>query len=126
MTESIYIAIIFAAFLVKHFLADFPLQFPFMVIGKGKEKDWILPLFAHASIHGILTFLILIVVTKNVLFSLSVSLLEIIVHLSIDRVKASPYLLGRFKDTSKPVFWWCLGLDQLAHGLCYVAIAASI
>lgn len=114
-----------ALFLIKHFIADFPLQIQWMVFGKGKVKGWILPLLAHASVHGALTAFILMFYV-NILTALAIGGLEIIAHFSIDRVKASPNLLGGFKDISNPVFWWCLGADQLVHGLCYVAIVSNI
>ncbi len=95
-----------------------------MVFGKGRGQGWILPLLAHASVHGAFTALIVGLWTGNILLAIGIGALETVAHFAIDRIKASPKLLGRYKDVSQPVFWWCLGLDQLAHGLCYVAIAS--
>lgn len=120
------ILFLLALFLIKHFLADFPLQSQWMVFGKGKEKGWILPLAAHASVHGILTTLIIFAATFDLVLALLIGGLEAVAHFSIDRVKASPNLLGRFKDISKPSFWIALGADQLAHNLCYLLIVYSV
>lgn len=110
------LALFWPLFLFKHFLADFPLQTPYM-LGKCKRGfRWVLPLATHCLVHAVLTSLILFFYTDH---WLSFALMEFVLHFVIDRVKASPDLGGRFKDLSKPPFWICLGADQLAHGLTY-------
>jgi hypothetical protein len=44
-------------FQFKHFIADYPLQGEYM-LGKFKDKGWMLPLFAHVGVHGAFTFII--------------------------------------------------------------------
>jgi Protein of unknown function (DUF3307) len=130
---------------IKHFVCDYPLQGKYM-LGKFKGgTDWILPLAAHASVHGGATFLIGLCVKPKSAFWLA--LFDLVVHFCMDRIKASPNMLGRYKALSSNemknilsyekttglaqfsdqlksnvYFWWALGLDQGVHHLTHYAI----
>lgn len=108
-------------FLIKHFLADFVLQTPWM-LGKAKRAGWALPLAAHCAVHAVFTLAILLVLSPALWW---LSLAEGLAHFAIDRVKAHPDLGGRWNPSQRE-FWWALGADQLAHGLCYVAILTAM
>lgn len=83
---------------IKHFLCDFPLQGRYM-LGKFKPgNEWILPLLAHASVHGVATFLIALCFKTKIAFW--VALFDMAIHFTMDRIKASPNMLGRFKALS--------------------------
>lgn len=107
-------------FQIKHFIADYPLQGKYM-LGKFRETGWVKPLAAHAGVHAFFTYAIvgylLIWFEKPgftwMLFALPA--FDFITHFTMDRIKASPNLLGRFKDMYDYKFWWCLGFDQLFH-----------
>lgn len=99
---------IFALFIVyqlKHFLADYPLQNSFM-LGKFKpNKDFILPLTAHCGVHSFFTLVIAsIFITSRGKFDfpfvLFLAALDFVAHFIMDRIKASPELLGKFKPLS--------------------------
>lgn len=113
-----------AVLLVKHFVADFPLQTPYM-LQKGKREGWAVPLLAHCTVHGAMTLALLMIVGAGLPLALSCAVAEAAAHFGIDRLKAHPDLGGRW-NPSQPQFWWALGADQLAHGLCYVAICAAV
>ena len=125
----------------KHFLADFPLQ-TFWMLGKFKAKGWVAPLAAHAGVHACFTSLIAGVVLYlghakcSYLVPVYLAAFDFVAHFAMDRVKASPKLLGRFKSlcyhdfvnkpsmtktrwegklTSNRYFWWSLGVDQAWH-----------
>jgi hypothetical protein len=119
-----------AAFQVKHFLCDYPLQRPYM-LRKGavgwnwtsrNNLNWILPLAAHAGVHALATLLIALVVNPRLGW---LSILDFVVHFVVDRVKASPQLGGRWTP-AQPYFWWALGGDQMAHHLTHYAIIAAL
>lgn len=121
---------------VKHFLADFPLQNAYM-LKKGQRGGWIVPLLLHVTVHWFLTIVVLSFVLLAyatsatfvpgvMLFILGLATAEAAAHFIIDRIKASPNMLGQYSDTKTPAFWICLGADQLAHNLCYVAMVAVI
>lgn len=140
--------ILLIVYQLKHFLADYPLQTPYM-LGKFKEHPhYILPLLCHVAVHGMFTFIIVAMVRPN--YAPAMALLDMVVHFVMDRVKASPELLGRYtalsKDEYKSIiriyntdssiyperikkklqsnvyFWWALGLDQGVHHLTHYAI----
>jgi len=133
--EITTVFILLAIFQVKHFLADYPLQTGYM-LGKFKPSpDYIGPLHAHASVHAALTFIIVLVFSSWPLAILT-AIFDHTVHFLVDRLKASPKLLGRHKSlTAKDYptatekqrrgnkyFWWSLGFDQMAHHFTHYAI----
>ena len=115
MKELIILLIIFQ---IKHFIADFPLQGKYM-LGKFKDgREWILPLIAHCSVHALFTLIIVIVFNPQLWW---LCLVDFILHFTMDRIKASKRLLGRFKP-EQPYFWWSLGFDQMFHHLTHYLI----
>lgn len=99
---SFKIFILLILFQIKHFVADYPLQNEYM-LGKFKEKGWILPLFCHSGVHAIITFIIsLFFVDFNV--SICVGLFDFAIHFTMDRIKASPKMLGKYSSLTKSDF----------------------
>lgn len=127
MTELLILLVIFQ---IKHFVCDYPLQGQYM-LGKMKATGWKLPLAAHAGVHAIATFTVaylfldLAYWLDNLVFATVLALADFIIHFTVDRLKASPNLGGRFKPT-QPYFWWALGADQMAHHLTHYAIIFAI
>ncbi len=123
--EAIYMffgLIVLAQF--KHFIADYPLQGPYM-LGKFKEKGWVKPLAAHAGVHFLFTSAIacsalsfkfgfgpLVPITAGLL-----GLLDFVVHFIMDRIKASPKMLGRYKALSKDEMIQIMKNENLAKGI---------
>lgn len=125
--EQIFILLIL--FQVKHFLCDYPLQTQFM-LKKSQEHLWQFPLFCHAGVHAIGTMIIAMLFIPDGVYDIGIGyfavvpvlgLLDLIVHFTVDRVKASPKLLGRYKPDN-PKFWWSLGGDQMFHHLTHYLI----
>ena len=87
---------------IKHFVADFPLQTKFM-LGKFKADGWIIPLSAHCAVHAVFTILISSCFV-SLIAALALGLFDFIVHFIMDRIKASPQMLGRFQSLSKEQF----------------------
>lgn len=134
---------------IKHFVCDYLLQGRYM-LGKFKPGlEWILPLTAHVAVHGVATFLIALCFKPKAAFW--IALFDMSVHFVMDRIKASPNLLGQYKSLSAQemkailsyvptldkekfasvfgrqlksnvYFWWCLGIDQGVHHLTHYAI----
>lgn len=57
MTEILLVFFLLGMFQIKHFVADYPLQIPYM-LGKMKETGWFFPLLSHVSVHGLITGMI--------------------------------------------------------------------
>lgn len=136
-------------FQIKHFLADFPLQGKYM-LGKFKSEihQWFFPLVAHGLVHAIFTFFI-VWYFKDPLNAVALAMIDFNLHCFMDRIKASPRLLGRFQVISKDeylnivndkymvcksvnmlrsnkYFWWSLGIDQMFHHLTHYLIIGLI
>ena len=133
---------------IKHLVIDYPLQGTYM-LGKFKPGwDWVGPLLAHVALHAVGTYLIAIWFVGP-LFALWLAVIDMLLHGAMDRIKASPNLLGRFKalmyekpkviaalDNWSPVvqqeardklfsdkmFWNSLGFDQMIHHLTHYLI----
>ena len=100
---------------VKHYLFDFHWQTPKMLAGKGVLGNrWGV---AHSGLHAMSTLVILLALAPSFWW---LAFAEFAVHYGVDYMKARYGI----KDASRTLFWKQLGLDQLAHQLTYVAIAA--
>lgn len=100
-------------FQIKHFLADYPFQTAWM-LGKARPGwDFFLPLLVHSTVHGVGTLMLCAIVAPSLWW---LSLVDLVSHFLMDRLKASPHLLGRFQVV-QPEFWWSLGFDQMVHHL---------
>lgn len=117
MTELFVLLVVFQ---FKHFVCDYLLQTEYM-LGKFEREGWIKPLSLHCSVHASVTLVVVAQWTQDILLTLLLALLDFTVHFIVDRVKASPDVLGRFKVTQKE-FWWALGLDQSLHHLTHYLI----
>lgn len=115
---TLEIIILLVLFQYKHFVADYPLQNAYM-LGKFKLEGWERPLAAHAGVHALFTFVI--VLYFNPLLALPLAIIDFLVHGIVDRLKAHPHIGGRYKP-EQPQFWWCLGADQMAHHLTHYAL----
>lgn len=113
------VLLIFSLFLVKHFIADFLVQFPYMYKNKGiyghpGGVD-------HAYVHGMFTMGIIAFFFSFPISSVA-ALIDVVLHYHVDWAKIQ--LTTRFKlDANKhEAFWYLLGLDQLLHMLTYIGI----
>jgi hypothetical protein len=141
---------------LKHFLADYPLQGQYMLRKFSPDwKVWIPALSAHAGVHAVFTFIIFQWVQGfysngvDTLFSVACAAIDFSIHFCMDRIKASPNMMGRWKSLSakeflyykscvgqpgehpnvpyqvnkilrgNTYFWWALGFDQMVHHLTH-------
>lgn len=84
-------------FQIKHFIADYPLQNKYMLKKFLPNWGFFFPLLAHAGVHAGLTLAICLFVYPNFWW---LSLVDLVVHFVMDRIKAGPKYLGRFKALS--------------------------
>jgi hypothetical protein len=120
--------LLFAALLIKHFIADFPLQNYYVILGKIQSKQKLThDLAIHGFAHGSLTSLIFIafglLADKEIAVAMGFlfGIIDGAVHVTIDSIvlrlgKNTNYTLN--DNTFKQVF----GFDQLLHGLTSVAL----
>lgn len=101
-------------FQFKHFIADYLLQGKYM-LGKFKEKDWIGPLASHCAIH--LVFTSLIAAAFGIQSDLAICLggIDFTIHFIMDRIKASPKMLGKYNALSKNEMLELIKLEKLCQ-----------
>ena len=109
--------LIFTLLITKHFVVDFPLQAAYQYTNKGTygHPGGIL----HAGLHGIGTFLCLMVFSP---FAVLLGIFDMVIHYHIDWAKMNINSKMGWGPTTHEQFWWLLGLDQLLHYLTYVGI----
>ena len=117
MTATVFILL--ALFGIKHFIADFLMQFDYMLREKGiyGAQGGI----HHALVHACLTFLILIFFSHSATLIIGLAFLDFSVHYHVDFIKQQ---FNRGLTTADRMFWVWLGLDQALHYLTYIAIIA--
>lgn len=110
---------VYLLFRLKHFMADFLLQTPWMARGKQQPVGWAGALFAHAGVHAAGTSLIAAAFAPSLIF---LGAVDLFLHAGIDRTKAAWSQL----QPSQPAFWWAHGIDQEAHHLTHFAYVLAI
>lgn len=113
---------------VAHFLGDFtPLLSRRMLEAKASGAP-LGPFVHHAAIHGSLVALAVAVAVRPGLELLAMAAsLEFGSHLAIDWIRARAGKKWPAQaNPSTQTYWTALGLDQLAHALVLVGIAALV
>ena len=113
--EAILIGI--AAFLIKHFIADYMLQTKYMLRNKGiyGHPGGIF----HAVVHMVTSVPVLLGLGVELSLVLALLLLEGVLHYHIDWSKEQ--VQSRLAIGIKRVeYWYLFGLDQVLHHLTYV------
>ncbi len=105
--------------LIKHMFADYYLQTPKMLSGRGEYFH--LGRAQHAGVHVVGSVVVLLMFGAPLRFILIIAALEWIIHFNIDFVKAR-YSDKKRLEPTQAAFWRAAGLDQLMHNLTYVAM----
>ena len=114
-------------FQLKHWLADFVFQTDYMMRKFLPGWEFFLPLTAHAFAHAVGAALIVAIFDPSLMWWAGG--LTLVLHFFMDRMKAGPKYMGRWKllagsefatatDTQKrhnKFFWWSFGFDQMWH-----------
>ena len=120
MTETVStVLILLCLFQIKHMFADYFLQTPRMLSGRGEY--WHMGRAQHAGVHVIGSIIVFVIVGAPVAFILLTCALEWVVHFNIDYAKAR-YSDSKCLDPSQAGFWRAAGADQALHQLTYAAM----
>ena len=111
--------ILLALFGIKHFIADFLMQYDYMLHEKGIYGA--VGGVHHALVHASWTFLILVFFCSDANAIIALSFADFVLHYHIDYFKQK---LNRGLTSADRQFWVWLGLDQALHYLTYIAIIA--
>ncbi|WP_411818339.1 DUF3307 domain-containing protein [Hyphococcus sp. DH-69] len=124
MSDIQFVFMMLVIFQAKQLIGDYLLQTGWMVRGKSKSgPGFIIPLSVHVSVHALMTLAIMLVFNPSLWY---LAALDFAVHFSMDRIKASPRLFGRYTDVNKQSFWIPFGLDQMVHHLTHYFIIWSL
>lgn len=113
------IFVLLVVFQIKHFIADFPLQFPYMLRKFSPHWDFVLPLSLHSAVHAFMTLAICLVYSPRLWW---LAVVDFVVHFVMDRIKSGPRYLGRYNDIRTTSYWVALGFDQMVHHLTHIYI----
>ena len=115
------VLILLALFGIKHFIADFLMQFDYMLRDKGTylAEGGI----HHALTHASWTFLILVPFIPHANDLIALSLVDFVLHYHIDYFKQQ---LTKGLTAADHQFWIWMGLDQALHYLTYVGIISYV
>ena len=105
---------------IKHMFADYYLQTPKMLSGRGEYFH--VGRAQHAGIHSIGSAIAFLIIGAPVTFILILVLVEWVVHFNIDWGKAK-YSDAKGYGPTQAGFWRANGFDQALHQLTYVAMA---
>ncbi len=118
------ILILYLIFRVKQVSCDFFLQTPWMALEKGRPfgEGGAKPLFAHAAIHAITTFVIVMLYAPALWW---LAPLDFFIHGSVDRLKVIITRKGGWTYADS-AYWWAFGVDQEIHNLTHLAYIIAI
>lgn len=114
-----FILLVLIGLEIKHFIADYLLQFGWMIRGKRSLSH---PGgYAHAAVHVFGTAVILKIAGLSAPIIITLAIAEFVIHYVLDFSKVK--FGANITSSEKPRLYWALnGLDQLLHQLTYVAI----
>lgn len=104
---------------IKHMFADYFLQTPKMLAGRGQYMH--MGRAQHAGVHAAGTVIVLVIMGTSLLPLIVLTVAEWIVHFHIDFWKAS-HSDKRRLTPDQAAFWRAAGIDQCLHQLTYIAM----
>lgn len=104
---------------IKHFVADYLLQTPLMLRGKGNVRA--VGGYAHAGVHAVASALVLLLARVPLAPLCGLIFAEFCIHYALDFWKMQ-YGRNVQASTQPKLFWALHGLDQLFHQLTYAAM----
>ena len=107
--------------LIKHIIADYFMQYSWMIKDKGKYGAW--GGIAHSGWHGILTAVVLSIFNIPLLLIIILPIFDGVIHYHVDYVKSNIWKTKGYTPENQ-MYWITHGVDQLLHLLTYVAIVA--
>lgn len=115
MTSTVFLLL--ALFGIKHFIADYVLQYDYMVREKGIYGAT--GGVHHSLVHASWTFLILVFFCNDANLVIGLAFLDFVLHYHIDWAKQQ---LNRNLTVKDNMWWAWFGLDQALHYLTYIGI----
>jgi Protein of unknown function (DUF3307) len=108
---------------LKHFVADYLLQPPWILRGKGSFRR--IGGYVHAGIHALGSLPVLLFSAIGFGTCLAIVAAEFVIHYLIDYAKAA-WSKRSPVDVTDSAFWARHGADQLLHQLTYAAMMLAV
>lgn len=104
-----------------HFIADYThLSTPWMLKAKRYGDPWF-PILCHASVHGFLMALTMVIFRIPVLIIIGLTALQIITHFGIDVLKGKMNIwYPKLAGAANPWHWYVFGADQFLHTMVII------
>ena len=123
MTQLVLSILILLSLLqVKHMFADYFLQTPKMLEGRGTYLH--MGRAQHALVHAVGSLICFVVLGTPLWFVLVIIAAEWIIHFHIDWGKAV-YTANKGHGPTDAGFWRAAGFDQFLHQMTYVAMIGA-
>lgn len=106
-------------FLIKHTIADYFMQYGWMIKDKGTYGAW--GGVAHAKFHGALTWLVLTIFSIGWPLAFALGVADAFIHYHVDYIKSNFWKSKKLTAMDQQ-YWIAHGVDQLAHLLTYIGI----
>jgi hypothetical protein len=107
-------------FIIKHIVADYFMQYSWMVKDKGTYGAW--GGLAHSGWHGLLTTAVVWHLTGLHWFLLILfGLFDAVIHYHVDFVKSNIWKYKNYGPKDQ-MYWVTHGIDQLIHFFTYIFI----
>lgn len=113
------VLLLFCLLQIKHMFADYFLQTPKMLSGRGEY--WHMGRAQHAGVHALGSIIVFAVIGAPLVFITAIVALEWAVHFHIDYCKAR-YSDSKCLTPTQAGYWRAAGADQALHQLTYVAM----
>lgn len=110
--------LLISLFVIKHTVADYFMQYSWMIRDKGTYGAW--GGLAHAGFHGLLTYCILLFFI-NPLYALALSMADSVIHYHVDFVKSN-FWKHKNLTAMDQQYWIAHGVDQFLHLFTYIGI----
>ena len=112
---------LFALFTLKHIVADYFLQFSWMIRDKGFYGEW--GGIAHSGMHAFFTLFVLLLANTglHIILLTLLSILDGVIHYHIDWVKSNVWREKRYTSQDQ-MYWVTHGVDQGMHFMTYILI----
>jgi hypothetical protein len=121
VTGTVATVLVLLCFLqIKHMFADYFLQTPKMLAGRGTYFH--MGRAQHAGLHAVFSALVLSVMGASPVFVVILVLAEWVIHFHIDWGKARWSEIQGHTPTQAG-YWRAAGLDQALHHLTYLGMA---
>ena len=108
-----------SGFLVKHMIADYYLQYSWMIKDKGNYNA--IGGIAHSGLHAIFTFIILYLFGLGFWLPLLLAGLDYVLHYHIDYIKSNIWRKNNYGPNDQ-MYWIVHGTAQFLHMMTYVLI----